>query len=424
MKRLMIALAAAGLWAAAGTNEAAAQQQPCPVRLGGVLSLTGSMGPTGRGIADTAQMAVEHVNQAGGVHGCQIEFLLRDDQNQPSVGVDAAKSLVDVSQVPALIGSISSGVTMPILTSVAVPARVTMVSCCSTAPTFTALAQSGQTQGYWFRTLPTGVVQATTAAKIATDRGWRKTVVIYVNTDFGVNQARDFQRIVQRLGGSAVALIPYNENQPSYRAEVTQALGTDHDSMFLVGFPQDSATLMREWLSNSGTQNLVLNNALRNDEFVRNVGARFLNRACGMDNAQVEGPSVDAFNAAFQARFNRPPNGPGLHTVYDAVVVTALAMQAGAAPVTGTTIRDNIRRVTGAEGTVVIPGVEGLRAGLGLLRQGQRIRYVGATGPIEFDANGDVGGPALVWCVRDGQLVRDSVITLEQMTELLRRVSQ
>src|SRR5215470_7041905 len=154
MKRLMIALAAAGLWAAAGTHEAAAQQQPCPVRLGGVLSLTGSMGPTGRGIADTAQMAVEHINQAGGVHGCQIEFLLRDDQNQPSVGVDAAKNLVDVSQVPALIGSISSGVTMPILTSVAVPGRVTMISCCSTAPNFTQLAASGQTQGYWFRTLP------------------------------------------------------------------------------------------------------------------------------------------------------------------------------------------------------------------------------------------------------------------------------
>jgi branched-chain amino acid transport system substrate-binding protein len=425
MKRLMIALAAVGLWAAAPPHEAAAQQQQqCPVRLGGVLSLTGSMGPTGRGIADTAQMAVEHLNAAGGVQGCQIEFLLRDDQNQPSVGVDAAKNLVDVSQVPAIIGSISSGVTMPILTSVTVPGHVTLVSCCSTAPNFTQLAQAGQTQGYWFRTLPTGIVQAATAAKIATDRGWRKTVVLYVNTDFGVNQARDFQRIVQRMGGSAVAIIPFNENQPSYRAEVTQALATDNDSMFLVGFPQDSATLMREWLSNGGTQNLVLNNALRNDEFVRNVGARFLNRSCGFDNAQVEGPSVDAFNAAFQQRFNHPPNGPGLHTVYDAVVVTALAMQAGPAPVTGTTIRDNIRRVTGGDGTVVIPGVEGLRAGLNLLRQGQRIRYVGATGPIEFDANGDVGGPALIWCVRDGQLVRDSVITLEQMTELLRRVAQ
>lgn len=420
MKLAIPALAAVLTWTA--PNEAAAQQQPCPVRLGGVLSLTGSMGPIGRFIGETAQLAVEHVNQAGGVQGCQIEFLLRDDQNQPSVGVDAAKSLVDVSRVPALIGSISSGVSMPILTSVAVPGRVTMVSCCSTAPTFTTLGQQGQTQGYWFRTLPTGLIQAVSAAKITTDRGWRRTVVFYVNTDFGVNQARDYQRVIQRLGGSAVVLIPYNENQPSYRAEVTQGLAANGDSMFLVGFPQDSATLLREWISNGGSQNLVLNNALRSDEFVRNVGARFLNNAWGMDNAQVEGPSVEAFNAAFRQRFNRDPNGPGLHTVYDAVVVVALAMQAGGAPITGTTIRDNIRAVTGSDGTVVLPGVEGLRQGLDLLRRGQRIRYVGATGPLQFDQYGDVAGPALIWRVRDGQLVRDSVLSIEQMQELLRRV--
>jgi len=418
---IAVAFAAALL---ASAQPAAAQQQPCPVRLGGVLSLTGSMGPVGRGIADTAQLAVDHVNAAGGVHGCQIEFLLRDDQNQPSVGVDAAKNLVEVSRIPALIAAISTGVSMPILTSVAVPGRVTQISCCSSAPTFTALAQSGQTQGFWFRTLPTGTVLAATAARIATDRGWRRTAVLYVNTDFGVNQARDFQRIVQRLGGSAVVMVPFNENQPSYRAEVTQALAANGDSMFLVGFPQDGATLLREWLSNGGTQNLVLNNALRNDEFVRNIGARFLNNAWGLDNAQVEGPSVDAFNAAFQQRFNRAPNGPGLHTVYDAVAVAALAMQAGPAPITGTTIRDNIRRVTGGDGTMVIPGVEGLRAGLELLRQGQRVRYVGASGPIEFDANGDVSGPALIWRVRDGAIVRDSVITLEQMTALLRQAAQ
>jgi branched-chain amino acid transport system substrate-binding protein len=108
--------------------------------MGGILSLTGSMGAVGKNIADTAVMAVEHVNQAGGVHGCQLEFLLRDDQNQPTVGVDAAKNLVEVSRVPALIGAISSAVTLPVLTSVAAPGRITQVTCCSTSPTFTQLA--------------------------------------------------------------------------------------------------------------------------------------------------------------------------------------------------------------------------------------------------------------------------------------------
>ena len=71
--------------------------------------------------------------------------------------VDAAKSLVDVEGVPALIGAISSGVSLPILTSVAVPSKVTQVSCCSTSPTFTKLAKEGKTDGFFFRTYATSV---------------------------------------------------------------------------------------------------------------------------------------------------------------------------------------------------------------------------------------------------------------------------
>ncbi|HEV8675197.1 MAG TPA: ABC transporter substrate-binding protein [Methylomirabilota bacterium] len=399
-----------------------AEAQPaCPVKLGGILSLTGSLGAIGKPIADSARLAVEHVNAAGGVKGCPIEFILRDDQGQSTVGVDAAKNLVDVQGVPAIIGAISSGVSLPVLTSVAVPAKVTMVSCCSTAPTFTTLAQEGKTGGYFFRTLPTTKTQAYGAAKIAAERGYKKVAIIYVNTDFGVNLAKDFTRALQKLGGAVVLSIPYQENQPSYRAEVTRALAATPDSIYLVAFPQDGATLAREWISFGGTQNIILNNALRADQFLKAVGARFLQNAYGMDNAQVAGPSVDAFNQAYQAKFGSPPNGPGLHTVYDAVAVTALAMQA-AKTLTGTEIRDNIRRVTGPTGTPVSTGVEGLRRGLELLRGGQAIRYTGATGPIQFDAYGDVSGPILVYRFKDEQIVTERVMTLDEVQALFKQI--
>jgi branched-chain amino acid transport system substrate-binding protein len=400
---------------------AAGAQPACPVKLGGVLSLTGSLGAVGKPIAETARLAVEHVNAAGGVKGCPIEFILRDDQGQSTVGVDAAKHLVDVQGVPALIGAISSGVSLPILSSVAAPAKVTMVSCCSTAPTFTVLAAEGKTGGYWFRTIPTTKTMAYAAARLAGERGYKKTAVIYVNTDFGVNMAKDFGRAVQKLGGSVAASIPYQENQPSYRAEVTRALGSSPDSMYLVAFPQDGATIAREWLSFGGTQSLLLNNALRAPEFLKAVGAKFLQNAYGMDTAQVSGPSVDGFNQAYQTKFGSAPNGPGLHTIYDAVVVVALAMQA-ARTINGTEIRDNIRKVTAPGGTVVSTGVDGVRRGLELLRGGQAVRYVGATGPLTFDEHGDVSGPALIWRVRDEQFVTDRVIPLEEMQGLFRQI--
>src|SRR5579883_2681949 len=99
-----IIMLAAGLVAAlaATATPAAAQTPQCPVKIGGILPLTGSMGPTGKSIADSAQLAIDHVNQGGGVKGCPVQFILRDDQGQPTVGVDAAKYLVEVEHVPVL----------------------------------------------------------------------------------------------------------------------------------------------------------------------------------------------------------------------------------------------------------------------------------------------------------------------------------
>ena len=256
--------------------QAQAQTAPsCPVKIGGILPLTGSMGPVGKRISDSAQLAVKHINEGGGVKGCPVEFVLRDDQGQPTVGVDAAKYLVEVERVPALTGTVSSGVTLPILTSVSVPSKIPQISCCSTAATFTTLAQEGKTGGFFFRTLPTVKTQAYASAQIAAERGFKRVAMIYINTDFGTGMVKDFTHAFSKLGGQVLKTVPYNENQPSYRAEVNTALAEKPDAVFFVAFPQDGATMTREWISLGGTQNLILNNSLRSPEYVKAVGARF-----------------------------------------------------------------------------------------------------------------------------------------------------
>ena len=108
MKRtIALAFGAAAGVAAMQSSAMAQGAVACPVKLGGILPLTGSMGPVGKRISDSAQLAVEHINQGGGVKGCQVQFILRDDQGQPTVGVDAAKYLIDVERVPAITGTVT-----------------------------------------------------------------------------------------------------------------------------------------------------------------------------------------------------------------------------------------------------------------------------------------------------------------------------
>jgi branched-chain amino acid transport system substrate-binding protein len=107
MKTTLGVAAALATMALMAPAPASAQQVSCPVKIGGILPLTGSMAPITKKIAESAQLALEHINQGGGIKGCPVELVLRDDQGQPTVGVDAAKYLVEVERVPAITGTIS-----------------------------------------------------------------------------------------------------------------------------------------------------------------------------------------------------------------------------------------------------------------------------------------------------------------------------
>src|SRR5690606_32421108 len=122
--------------------------------------------------------------------GCKVETILRDDQNDPKVGLDAAKALVDLDKVQLLIGTVASGGTIPILTSVTVPAGTMQISCCSSSTRLTDLAAEGALKGLWFRTFATTKVQAAAAAMVARDAGYKKITILYRNDDWGQDMGK------------------------------------------------------------------------------------------------------------------------------------------------------------------------------------------------------------------------------------------
>jgi branched-chain amino acid transport system substrate-binding protein len=103
------------------------------------------------------------------------------------------------------------------------------------------------------------------------------------------------------------------------------------------------------------------------------------------------------------------------------MMVLGLAMNI-AKDLTGPSIKDAVRQVHAAGGAQVGTGPEEFKKAISLIKDGKPIKYFGATGPIEFDANGDVTGPALVWKIKDGEIVTDRVISIEEMQALFKKV--
>lgn len=409
MKQLkMIAALSLGL---AGAHTAALAQD-CTTKIGAALPTSVDWG---KPIAAVAQFAVDQVNAAGGAAGCNIEMVLRDTQVDPKVGVDAAKALVELEGVNVLLGAVSSGVSMPILSSVTVPADVMQMSCCSSSTAFTKLAEEGKSKGLWFRTFATTAVQSAMGAKIAQDKGYSKVAILYKNDDWGQDMDRLIATDFEAAGVAVTARVAINDAQPSYRAEVTEALGSQPDALYLALYPNEGTLAVREWLSLGGTQNMILANSLKSDEFRENVGLQYLGNASGTDTASPRVASAEAFRNAYETEFGTQPNGPGLANSYDAAMIALLAMEAAGPDATGSQIAAAVAKVTDASGTPISADSAGFTAAKEVFAAGGSVMYQGATGNVMFDANGDVSAPAVVWGFVEGGIQELEYLSLTEV---------
>jgi len=411
-KILLTTLLAAGYLAL----PSGASAQDCTTKIGAVLPTSVDWG---RPIAETAQFAVDQVNEAGGAAGCKIEMVLRDTQVDPKVGVDAAKALVDLDGVDVLLGAVSSGVSMPILTSVTVPGDVMQMSCCSSSTAFTKLAEEGKTDGLWFRTFATTAVQSAMGAKIARDKGYKSIAILYKNDDWGQDMARLLAADFKAAGVDVTASVAINDGQPSYRAEVTEALASQPEALYLALYPNEGSSAVREWLSLGGTQDMILANSLKSDEFRDKVGLQYLGKALGTDTASPRVASADAFVEAYKKRFDSEPNGPGLANSYDAAMIALLAMEAAGADASGAEIAAAVPKVTDPKGTPITADTAGFASAKDVLAGGGTVMYQGATGNVRFDKNGDVSAPAVIWSFTEDGIKEDEYISLEQVDQFI-----
>ncbi len=411
IRRQLVALAGAtgvALFAPAP----AAIAQDCTVNVGIVYPISIDWG---RPIAETALWVVDMINEAGGVDGCRVNAILRDDQNDPRVGVDAARALIDLERVQLLIGTVASGISIPILTSVTAPAGVMQISCCSSSNRLTEIARSGESRGLWFRTFAPAGLQATVAAMAAADTGIRRIAIFYKNDDWGQDIGRLAAEAFQAAGIEVIASVAIPDGQPSYRAEVIQALQSQPEAIYLALYPNEGIAVVREWLSLGGTSRMIGANSLKSDDFRAAVGLENLKDFIGTDMTAPRTESAASFVEAFTTHFGRPPTGPGLPNSFDATAIALLAYHAAGRNATGAEIAAQVRRVTDPSGEPIPATVEGFRRAMEILSKGGSVSYQGGTGAVTFDENGDVTAPAITWAFTEAGIVETRYITLEEV---------
>ena len=377
------------------------------VKVGALMPMTGDLQAFGETSLNGVNLAIDQINAAGGVLGQPVELSVGDTQTAAQPSIDAAQKLVSIENVAAIVGALSSGNTIPVAESVTKSNEVPMLSPASTSPVITTL----EDEDFLFRTVPSDAYQGVALAQVAQAEGLSNVATIYVNNDYGQGLAESFQAAFEEAGGTVSGAVPYEKGQASYRGELQQLASGDAEALLLIGYPENGITILKQSLEEGFFDRFVFTDGMKAPEIIEAIGAEALEGAFGtVAQSDTESEAYTAFTTAYEEAYGELPPKPYIDTSYDAMMILALAIeQAGSTD--GADVQAAIRDVANAPGVEIKPG-EWAKA-VEAIANGEDVDYVGASGSLEFDDQGDVSGAFAHWAIQNGEIVTVKVFEPE-----------
>ena len=399
-----------------------AMAQPPVSRVGTLMSYTGALAEFGPAINNGATLAADQINAAATAvfGGPLIEIVTEDDGTNPSQGTDRARKLVNTDGVVAIVGALSSGVTVTVAESVTIPGQVVQISPASTSPLVATLPDD---EDFIFRTVSSDALQGVVLAQLARgeilpELAYERAAVIYVNNPYGQGLAQAFAAAFEARGGTITASVGHPEEpQPTYAGVLDQLLAGDPEVVIAASYPGNATVFMQEARDLYGFGNWMMTDGTKSLDIVQALGADAVEGLFGTaPGADPEWEGYVRFSEAYEAAFGERPPLPYIDTAYDAVAVIGLAMAKAyidGVEINSTTIRERLREVANPEGEVV--GVGDFEEAIRLLQIGSPINYTGAAGEVDFDELGDVVTPVEVWQYQGGEIAVYGVRSADQI---------
>jgi branched-chain amino acid transport system substrate-binding protein len=321
------------------------------IKVGVLLPLTGSLANIGAGMKDSLTMAAEDINKNGSMNGKTLELVFEDTSCDSAKAIPAINKMITQDHISALVGGTCSGESLaiaPILTQNKLPA----ISPSATNPDITT--KGGD---YLYRVAPSDSFQAKVAEKYAREKlGSKKVAVLYQNDDWGVGLKDAFIATFKANGGQVVGGEDnsFEKGTTDVRTQIAEIKSANPDLIYVPCFPAECSVILTQ-LSEAGYTGNILGADGADDAATL---AKLGKVADGLKITVPSGPS-DSFNAKFKARFNKD-GGAYTAQAYDSLVLLSEGLKKGSDTQSVKQYLDDL------------------------------LSYVGQSGIITFDDNGDI----------------------------------
>ncbi|NQE46574.1 Chemotactic signal transduction system substrate-binding protein BasB [ANME-1 cluster archaeon GoMg2] len=409
VESLVIATLVLAVFQAGGTVGAADDE----ATIGVLYAYTGDLGTYGEPETNAMKMAVKEVNENGGVLGKRLTLLIKDTKSSDHVAIAKAHELVGL-KVPVIIGTAGSGPCMAII-DYTTSNGVLQISPSVTAAKFTDYPDND----LFFRTCPSDALQGTAMARLAIQQGYKTASTLVIWNTYGIGFEEAFTKKFELLGGKVLKSERYDPDTTTFNSEVEKVAAKNPDFVMLCAYPETGSGMLKAAYKKGYMDNIdwLLTEGLMSDDLADMVGKDDAGNyiISGLKGTapdpRVVGPAYDDFKRNYTDLYGQEPIGYCANA-YDAVALVALAMEKAGDVSSGTVIRDSLRDVANLPADIKTTNIgEALR----IIREGHySVNYLGASGDISFDKDGDVKGSYCEWSIADnGEVVLGNPIALE-----------
>lgn len=378
MKKMLMASAATLAMVGAASAE--------DVKLGILIGFTGPIESLTGHMAAAAELAMTEANASGKALNGWTFVPVRGDSTcaDAAAATAAAERMITAEGVKGIIGGDCSGVTRAVLTNVAMPNGIVMVSPSATSPALSA----DPDDGLFFRTAPSDAREGEVMADILVEKGVKSIALSYSNTDYGKGLAEAIAAAFTAKGGTITINASHDDGKADYSAEVAALASAGGDLLVVAGYlDQGGKGIIQASLDSGAFSQFGLPGGMVGDSLPLAIGP-------ALDGSYGQVAQSDSPGAAILTEMGKASGTPFEATSpytmesYDAAALIMLAMQA-AGSTDPKVYKEKIMDLANAPGEPIMPGEIG--KALELIAAGTDIDYQGASG-VELIGPGESAG--------------------------------
>ncbi|SHI58582.1 ABC transporter substrate-binding protein [Lutispora thermophila] len=317
MKRLSVVLAMVlilSLFTGCSSQQAAAPAQSTDgadtVKVGLNYELSGNVATYGQSLTEGIELAMEEINNNGGLLGKQVELVKADNKSDNAEAANVATKLITRDKVVTILGPATSGNTKGAI-PVAMQHKVPLISASATADDVT-VDSNGNVREFIFKTCFSDSFQGVIMANFAgQDLGAKKAAILIDTTsDYSKGLATSFKDKFENLGGTIVTQQAYQTKDKDFRAVLTNIKSVNPDVLYLPGYYEEVGLIAKQARELGLNAPILGGDGYDSPKLLELAGKEALNHVYFTNHysSMDDSPEVVKFKEAFNKKYGKDPD--------------------------------------------------------------------------------------------------------------------